>query len=296
MSLYAVATSQLRSRKAQSVFFNKNDAWLCLKNKHESLVFEHADLGFEVCFSLVRFAEEKGIAELEIKLCEEWVSDKEDAIKNIASLATYLLDKDLSVGLLFDGVSYLRPIRAELETMGIPSFFKKPPLPVGAGEILFCCAPPRARPAQAAEAPVKSKIEPRSKPLEPRSKDVALGDINLDEPFRDKLMKHLIESGKTNADIYRKSGVSKQVFSKIISTPDMVPTKGTILCLAIGLELSLRETVELLQSAGYALSKSITLDVVVARYISVGVYDLDRINSDLNEFGCPILGWRPREN
>lgn len=126
--------------------------------------------------------------------------------------------------------------------------------------------------------------------------ELAIGDIRLDEPFRDKLMKYLIESNKTNAEIYHKAGVSKQVFSKIISSPDMVPTKGTVLCLAIGLELKLKETVELLQSAGYALSKSIRSDMIIAAYIKMGIYDLDRINQDLNEYGCPILGWKPRDD
>ena len=36
-------------------------------------------------------------------------------------------------------------------------------------------------------------------------------------------------------------------------------------------------------------------DMVIYKYIKEGVYDLDTINSELNERGLPLLGWKPRD-
>ena len=76
----------------------------------------------------------------------------------------------------------------------------------------------------------------------------------------------------------------------------MIPKKDTIICLILGLELPLSEGQDLLKSAGYTLSRSIMLDSVVMKYINHGIYDYNDINIELNERGCPLLGWKPRED
>ena len=120
--------------------------------------------------------------------------------------------------------------------------------------------------------------------------------IKLKESFHDQLLKLIIESGKDNADIYKDSGITRQVFSKIMCTPTLIPKKETIICLCIGLELSLNRSLELLNAAGYTLSESIMLDSIVMKYLDDEIYDLDFINSELDEFNCPLLGWHPRDD
>ncbi len=100
----------------------------------------------------------------------------------------------------------------------------------------------------------------------------------------------------TCLEIYKKAGISKQVFSKIISDKDMIPTKLTVIALCIGLELTLRDANELMNAAGYSLSHSIVLDVIIIRYLRREIYDLDLINQELYEHGCPLLGWKPRDD
>ena len=106
----------------------------------------------------------------------------------------------------------------------------------------------------------------------------------------------LIESGKSNVEVYTKGGISRQVFSKIISTPNFIPRKDTIISLIIGMELCYSDAIELLNSAGYTLSRSLVFDSVIIKYLKKRIYDLDIINDELNERQCPLLGWKPRDN
>ncbi|MBO4667883.1 MAG: hypothetical protein J5666_07165, partial [Bacilli bacterium] len=153
--------------------------------------------------------------------------------------------------------------------------------------VMKCCAIQVDAPK---EEPSEFRTKKKSAPLrKPKT-------IKLKESFHDQLLKLIIESGKDNADIYKDSGITRQVFSKIMCTPSLIPKKETIICLCIGLELDLEQSLELLNAAGYTLSESIMLDSIVMKYLDDELYDLDFINSELNEYNCPLLGWHPRED
>lgn len=89
-------------------------------------------------------------------------------------------------------------------------------------------------------------------------------------------------------DIYKSAGISKQTFSKIKTrNPNSRPKKDTILQLALGLKLTLNETEDLLQCAGYAFSERDKKDAEIKSLLSEQNYNLfdwnERIYGITNE-------------
>lgn len=125
--------------------------------------------------------------------------------------------------------------------------------------------------------------------------DMCYMAMPVEKSFREKLIQYINRSGRANADIYNAAGISKQVFSKIISSDDYEPKKSTILCLIIGLRMDMDDALDLLNAAGYTLSKSIITDVVIRSAIESKDYDMNAINIELVERGRPAIGWTPRD-
>ena len=77
-------------------------------------------------------------------------------------------------------------------------------------------------------------------------------------------------------ELYKKAHVSKTVFSKIRGMKDTgyKPSKSTILCLCLALELNNKETEAMLNIVGYSLSNDIIADKIVSYCISKQYYDV----------------------
>lgn len=85
---------------------------------------------------------------------------------------------------------------------------------------------------------------------------------------------------------YKRAGISRQSYSRIISSHYARVDKLTAMRLCIGLQLTYDESVSLLKDAGYAFSESIPMDSIFAyciRHRILNILDVNRIITDCGQ-------------
>ena len=150
-----------------------------------------------------------------------------------------------------------------------PPFFEEPEEPVESAEAEESCL------MMAAPSPTNRKL------------DQLINQI--DETFSQRLLRMIDERGMTDAEAYNKAYVDRRHFSKIRNDANYAPTKKTVLAFAIALELSVDETKDLLNSAGFSLSRSSKLDIIIEYFLENEIYDTFEINEVLYDYGLPIF-------
>ena len=110
-----------------------------------------------------------------------------------------------------------------------------------------------------------------------------------EESFSKRLLRMMQEKGLDEAETYKKAFVDRRHFSKIKNDTDYKPTKKTVLAFAIAMELSVDDTKDLLNSAGFSLSNSSKFDLIVQYFLQHEIYDMFEINDVLYHFDQPVF-------
>ena len=115
-------------------------------------------------------------------------------------------------------------------------------------------------------------------------------DTTLNLTFVDMLTRYINMKGWRDSKVYKAAQIDRRLFSKIMSDREYKPAKDTALALAIALELTLQQTRDLLDRAGYTLSHSNKRDVIIEYFIREGVHNLADINEVLYKLDQKIIG------
>jgi hypothetical protein len=111
----------------------------------------------------------------------------------------------------------------------------------------------------------------------------------MSDTFQEYLMYLIGVKKLTNAEVYKRAIVTKQLFSKIKLNPEYHPDKATAMRLCVGAKLNLDETKDLLARAGYALSPCDKRDIIFSFFIEHEVFDMIEIDIALEEHGLPCF-------
>ena len=112
----------------------------------------------------------------------------------------------------------------------------------------------------------------------------------VDDTFSEYLFRLIDKKGMKDPEVYKKANMDRRHFSKIRSNKYYQPSKLTAISLAFALELNLDDTKDLLLKAGYALSHSSKLDIIVEYFINHENYDIYELNEVLFKFTETTLG------
>lgn len=122
--------------------------------------------------------------------------------------------------------------------------------------------------------------------LTPRPPDLHAAVLS----FSARILKYVLENCQGKAPlIYKRAGISRKVYSRIVSSDSSNVSKTTALQFAIAMRLDRKDAETLLKSAGFALSETIPLDMVFIYCIENKVWNIFDVNAILVRCSLPAL-------
>lgn len=135
----------------------------------------------------------------------------------------------------------------------------------------------------------KTKKKPAAKKAPSFSKKPNINDFPVEETFTQMLLRFMREKNMSAPELYTEACLDRKLFSKIQSNPDYQPKKYTAVRLALALQLSPAETDALLNTAGYALSRSKIPDLVISYCITSNMRSVWEVNGMLEDWGLTTI-------
>ena len=122
--------------------------------------------------------------------------------------------------------------------------------------------------------------------------DDLLRSLNLktETTFVEKLREHIRNRHMRESAVYKAAQVDRRLFSKIINNRSYAPSKDTCIALALALQLNQDDFSDLLNRAGYTLSRSNRRDLIIEFVLHKRIYDLNTVNEILYHMGEKTLG------
>ncbi|GHT97748.1 hypothetical protein FACS1894142_2940 [Spirochaetia bacterium] len=97
------------------------------------------------------------------------------------------------------------------------------------------------------------------------------------------------ERNLSPADLYKAADIDRKLYSKIMGEHDYHPSKNTVIAFGLALKLSDNEMDQLLDSAGFTLSKSVITDLIIAFCLEHMIYEIPDVNALLVAKEQPVL-------
>ena len=112
---------------------------------------------------------------------------------------------------------------------------------------------------------------------------------HLEEKFPLMLLRLIDERGFSDPDTYHRANMTKSHFNKL-KNEKCKPSKKAVAALSIALMLDIKTTRKFMETAGFALSRSILSDVIIEFHINRGIYDIYKVNEMLFAYDQETLG------
>ena len=106
------------------------------------------------------------------------------------------------------------------------------------------------------------------------------------------MLRTIREKDLVEADVYNSVFMDRKLFNKIRNDPYYQPSKKTALLLSIALHLTVEETQTFLGKAGFSLTHTSKVDIVIEFFMLQGNYNIHDINEALYDRDLPLLAPR----
>ena len=124
---------------------------------------------------------------------------------------------------------------------------------------------------------------------EPFGIDAFLAEAKELETFTETMLRTIREKDLVEADVYNSVFMDRKLFNKIRNDPYYQPSKKTALLLSIALHLTVEETRTFLGKAGFSLTHTSKVDIVIEFFMLQGNYNIHDINEALYDRDLPLL-------